>query len=56
MDSQTETEIAALKRKVEMLTQKLDETRRALGFSSIIDEQLIAINARKDALSRGHAA
>jgi hypothetical protein len=41
-----EKDIAELKRQVEMLTRKLDETRRVCGLSPIIDEQLMAINAR----------
>jgi len=45
--------IAELEKQVRFLRQKLDETRRAFGMSSIIDEQLVAINARKDALARG---
>jgi len=47
---------AELEKQIRFLTQKLDETRRAFGMSGIIDEQLLAINARKDALARGHAA
>jgi hypothetical protein len=52
----TIAKIAELEKQIRFLTQKLDETRRAFGMSGIIDEQLLAINARKDALARGHAA
>ncbi len=50
-----EASITRLERRVEFLTQKLDEARRAVRLSSIIDEQLAAINARVP-YGRGDAA
>jgi len=55
MDQKTEARIAALERRIEFLTQKLDEARRAVRLSSILDEQIIAINARVP-YGRGDAA
>ncbi len=51
-----DAKIAELEKQVRILTQKLDEARRMLGLSPVLDEQLMAINARKDALSQGRAA
>lgn len=44
--------ITELEKQVRMLTQRLDETRRMLGMSPIIDEQLEAIRARSVAAGR----
>ena len=41
-----ERKLAELNRKINFLTQRLDETRRRVNLSSIIDEQQLAINSR----------
>jgi hypothetical protein len=41
-----EKDVAELKRQVEFLTQKLDECRRALRLSPLLDAQLLHINSR----------
>ena len=41
-----EAKVAALTKKVERLTRLLDETRRRVNLSSIIDEQTLAIYSR----------
>lgn len=47
-DKSTELEFRLRKAeaRIEFLTQKLDETRRAFRLSSLIDDQVISINAR----------
>ena len=52
----SEARIAGLERQFEFLMVKLDEARRAVRLSSIIDEQLASINARSPFMHRGDAA
>ena len=41
-----ETKIAVMQRQIARLTQKLDECRRRVNLSGLIDEQTAAIDAR----------
>lgn len=41
-------EVTTLRRQLERTCQALDETRRRVGLSNLIDDQTLAINARSD--------
>ena len=45
-DQEFEARFAALTKKIDRLTRLLDETRRRVNLSSIIDEQTLAIDSR----------
>jgi hypothetical protein len=46
--------IDALEKQLALVVQKLDEARRRVGLSGMIDEQLRAINARADVRARAN--
>lgn len=50
------TKIAVLETRLDHVTRRLDEVLRHCRLAPIMDEQLMAINARKDALAKGRAA
>ncbi len=46
--------ITELEKQMKLVVQRLDEARRRLNLSSIIDEQTYQINARKETRAEPH--
>jgi hypothetical protein len=49
-----ERQSAALERQMKLVVMKLDECRRRLALSPMLDDQMMAIDARKEVRAERH--